>query len=122
MARRGIAVILTFLTAAILVSVAGFVVLYLLVGREPSVPSNATLTLRIGGDLAEVGPDDVVGYLRGSRATTLNTVIQNLRKAKVDSRIGGILLKPTGFDSPFWGKVQEIRNAVLDFRTSGKPV
>ena len=31
-------------------------------------------------------------------------------------------LKPTGFESPYWGKVQEIRDAVLDFRKSGKPV
>ena len=33
-----------------------------------------------------------------------------------------VLLKPTGFESPFWGKVQEMRDAVLDFRKSGKPV
>ena len=33
-----------------------------------------------------------------------------------------MLLKPTGFTSPFWGKVQEIRDAVLDFRKSGKPI
>ncbi len=33
-----------------------------------------------------------------------------------------MLLKPTGFESPFWGKVQEIRDAVLDFKKSGKPV
>src|SRR5581483_3488118 len=32
------------------------------------------------------------------------------------------LLKPTGFESPFWGKVQEIRDAVLDFKKSGKPI
>ena len=33
-----------------------------------------------------------------------------------------MILKPTGFDSPFWAKVQEIRDAVLDFRKSGKLV
>ena len=33
-----------------------------------------------------------------------------------------MLLKPTGFESPFWGKVQEIRDAVLDFKKSGKPI
>jgi protease-4 len=33
-----------------------------------------------------------------------------------------VLLKPTGFDSAYWGKVQEIRDAVLDFKKSGKPV
>jgi len=31
-------------------------------------------------------------------------------------------LKPTGFESPFWGKVQEIRDAIVEFRKSGKPV
>ena len=36
-----------------------------LFGREPAVPSNATLVLRVGGDLAELAPADVVGYLRG---------------------------------------------------------
>ena len=33
-----------------------------------------------------------------------------------------VLLKPTGFESPFWAKVQEVRDAVLDFKKSGKPV
>ena len=33
-----------------------------------------------------------------------------------------MLLKPTGFESPFWAKVQEIRDAVLDFKKSGKPI
>ena len=33
-----------------------------------------------------------------------------------------VLLKPTGFSSPYWGKVQELRDAVTDFRLSGKPV
>src|SRR5207244_6126628 len=28
----------------------------------------------------------------------------------------------TGFESPFWGKVQEIRDAVIEFKKSGKPV
>src|SRR5436853_3939492 len=120
MARRGVAIVLTLLTVAIVMSIAGFAGLYLLLGREPSVPSNATLLLRVGGDLAEIGPGDVIGYLRGSRAPTVHSIIENLRKAKVDSRIGGILLKPTGFEGPFWGKVQEIRDAVIDFRKSGK--
>ena len=29
---------------------------------------------------------------------------------------------PQTLDSPFWGKVQELRDAVLDFRKSGKMV
>src|SRR6185436_10924574 len=119
---RAVAIIVTVLGVAVVLSIVAFLGLYLLIGREPAVPSNATLVLRVGGDLAEIGPGDVVGYLRGARTATVHSIVENLRKAKVDSRIGGVLLKPTGFDTPFWGKVQEIRDAVLDFRKSGKPL
>ena len=122
MARRGFAIIFTLLGVAFVVSIAGFALLYLLIGREPAVPGNAVLVQRIGGSLAEIVPADVVGYLRGVRTPTVRSIVDNLRKAKVDSRIKAILLKPTGFDSPYWGKVQEIRDAVVDLRKSGKPV
>ncbi len=122
MARRGFTVLFTLLGIAVFVSIVGFVTLYVLFGREPSIPSNATLVLRVGGDLAEVSPTDVVNYLRGVRTPTVRSIVDNLRKAKADARVKAVLLKPTGFDSPFWGKVQEIRDAVLDFKKSGKPV
>src|SRR5436190_681683 len=122
MARRGFAVLFTILGVAVFVSIAGFALLYVLFGREPAVPSRSTLVLRAGGDLTEMEPADVVGYLRGGRAPTVRSVVDTLRKAKVDSRIRAVLLKPTGFSSPFWGKVQEIREAVIDFRKSGKPI
>ena len=71
MARRGFAILFTLLGVALFVSIVGFALLYLLVGREPAVPSNATLVLRVGGDLAEVAPADVVGYLRGASTPTV---------------------------------------------------
>jgi protease IV len=122
MARRGIAIIFTLLGLALFLSIAGFVALYFLVGREPSVASNSMLVLRVGGDLSEVAPTDVVGYLRGQRTPTVRAIVDDLRKAKVDARVSAVLLKPTGFQSPFWGKVQEIRDAVVDFKKSGKPI
>jgi protease-4 len=122
MARRGFTVVFTVLGLALFVSMAGFLLLYFLVGREPAVASNTTLVLKIGGDLAEVAPANVVGYLRGANAQTVRTVVDNLRKARVDSRVSSVLLKPSGFDSPYWGKVQEIRDAVVEFKKSGKPV
>jgi protease-4 len=122
MARRGFAILFTLLGAAVFVSIVGFTALYVLFGREPSVPSEATLMLRVGGDLSEIAPADVIGYLRGVKAPTVRSIVDNLRKARVDSRVHGIVLKPTGFSSPFWGKVQEVRDAVLEFKKSGKPV
>src|SRR5438552_12378536 len=122
MARRGFAILFTLLGIAFFISIVGFAILYFMFGREPAVPSNATLVLRVGGDLTEMAPTDVVGYIRGVRTPTVRSIVDNLRKAKVDSRIRGVLLKPTGFESPFWGKVQEIRDAVIEFKKSGKPV
>jgi len=122
MARRGFAILFTFLGVAVFVSIVGFALLFLLFAREPAVASSSTLVLRVGGDITEIAPADVVGYLRGVRTSTVKSIVDNLRKAKVDSRVRAVLLKPTGFDSPFWGKVQEVRDAVLEFRKSGKPL
>jgi protease-4 len=122
MKRRPVVIILTLLAAALTVSLAGFVLLYAAIGRAPAVPSGATLTLEIGGDLAETPATDVVSYLSDARAPTVRDVVDNLRKAKTDSRVRAVLLKPTGFASPFWGKVQELRDALVDFKESGKPL
>src|SRR5262249_44439258 len=122
MARRGFAILFTLLGIAVFISMVGFTLLYLAFGREPSVPTNATLVLKVGGSLAEMAPNDVVGYLRGTRTPTVRGLVDNLRKAKVDTRVKSVLLKPTGFEAPFWGSVQGIRDAVLDFRKSGKPI
>ena len=49
MVRRGVSMIFTLLALALLISLGGFFALYLLVGREPSVPSEAFLEMRVGG-------------------------------------------------------------------------
>src|SRR5688572_9020013 len=105
-----------------LVSIAGIVLMFLLVSRGPVVPTAATLVLRPGGELQEVPPDDVVGQVLGRDVKTVQGFIDNLRKAKRDPRIKSVLLMPSTLSLPFWAKVQELRDAVLDFRKSGKTV
>lgn len=122
MARRGLTIVMALLAAAVLVSLAIVVALYVLVGRGPSVPDHAALTLKIGGDLPELEPSDVVSYLSTTRPLTVRAITEALARAKTDPRIRAVLLRPTGFTTPYWGKVQEVRDAVLDFRASGKPV
>src|SRR5262249_38741730 len=122
MARRGLAVIFTLLGVAVFISLIGLAAIYFLIGREPSVPSNAVLTMSLGGDLAEVAPTDVVAYVRGARTPTVRDIVDNLRKAKIDRRVSAVMLKMTGFSTPYWAKMQEIRDAIIDFRTSKKPV
>jgi protease-4 len=122
MAKRGLAILLTLLAVAVVLSLTAFVALYFVFGREPSVPSRAVLRLELGGDLPESAPGDVFTYVRGARTPTVRSVVETIHKATLDKRIAGLLLQPTGFGSPYWAKVQEIRDAVRDFRTSGKPV
>jgi protease-4 len=122
MTRRPVAIIVALLAAALVVSFAGFVILYLVVGREPAVPSRAALSLEVGGDIVEMPASDVVAYLSDARTPTVRTIVESLKKAKHDSRVRAVLLKPTTFSSPYWGKVQELRDALVDFKESGKPL
>jgi protease-4 len=122
MKRRGLVILLAVLGTFVLVMVVGLVALYVAVSRGPAIPDDATLTLRIGGALVESGPADVVSLVTAGRAPTVQGIIDTLRKAKVDDRIRAVLLKPTGFSSPYWGKIQDVRDALLDFKKSGKPL
>src|SRR5205085_9531568 len=40
---------------------------------------------------------------------------------KTDARIKSVVLKPSGAGA-LWGKVQEVRDAVIDFKSSHKPI
>jgi protease-4 len=114
--------VLTFIVIAVFVSLAGIVLMYALVSRGPSVPASATLVLRPGGELQEVVPDDVVGQVLARDVKTVRGFVGSLRKAQRDARIRSVLLMPSTLSLPFWGKVQELRDAITDFRKSGKTV
>ncbi|MBI4478358.1 MAG: signal peptide peptidase SppA [Acidobacteria bacterium] len=118
--RRGVTFVISMIVAATMISMAVLLVMYVLVSREPAVPSNAALVLPISGELEE-SREDVIGLVRGRRPRTVRSIVDNLRKAKVDDRIKGVLIAPSGLQAPFWGKLQELRDAILDFRKSGKP-
>src|SRR5258705_4645230 len=101
---------------------AGVALIYVLVSRGPAIQDNSTLVLRPGGALPETVPDDVVGQLIARDTMTVRSFVESLRLAKRDPRINGVLLMPASLESPFYGKVQELRDAVLDFRKWGKVV
>lgn len=123
MNRRGVLfVILSLVGLAVVLSVIAVATLYLVVGRQPSVPDHATLTIKLGGSLEELEPTDVVSYLSAGHPPTVRSTVELLHKAKADARVSAVLLQSTGFTTPYWAKIQEVRDAVLDFRTSGKPV
>src|SRR6185436_19468549 len=117
--RRGLWVVIVLIVLAVSVSAIGMLLLVSAVGREPQISGNSTLVLRIGGDLNEMDAGGVFGpFIEGP--PTVRAVVEMLRKAKTDRRITSIILKPSG-SGALWGKVQEVRDAVVDFRRSGKP-
>ena len=42
------------------------------------------------------------------RHPTVRGIVEDLRRAKRDSRIAGVLVIPSGLDAPYWAKLQEI--------------
>jgi protease-4 len=118
--RRGVWLVVALLSVAVFVSAAGLIFTAVLVGRGPQITGNSVLTLRVSGDLAEVEPGGVIGQFLEA-PPTVRSVTEALRKAKVDKRVTGVILRPMG-TAALWAKVQEVRDAVNDFRTSGKPI
>jgi len=120
--RRAVTLLFSLVGIATLLLLTGAVFLYVFSSRGPVVPDRALLVVRPGGELLEVVPDDVVGQVLGRQASTVRGFTESLRKAKHDPRVTGVLLLPSTLELPYWAKVQELRDAILDFRESGKPV
>ena len=118
---RGVRFIVVFLSLAVVVSMAGIAVLYLMVSGAPSVASDSVLVLPVRGGLAEHRQNALLTSF-GPGGPTVRSVTDSLRKAKVDDRISGVILKPQIGPRVLWGKLQEIRDAVADYRESGKPI
>jgi len=83
------------------------------------VPAGTVVELDLERPLAEYAPSDPLGSLLHSRQTMLRDVLDGLAKAKNDDRVGAVLVRigqaPAGL-----AQIQELRDAVLDFRTGGK--
>ncbi len=120
--RRGVRLVISLIGLAVVVSMAAVVLMFFVASRGPSVPSSATLVLKPGGELPEVTPDNVVGQVFGREVSTVRGFVEALQKASRDDRVRAVLLMPSSLEMPYWGKVQEMRDAVLAFRKSGKSV
>lgn len=90
-------------------------------GSEPVVRDNSVLTLKIEGSLPDYVPEDPIRKIFSEDNQSLTGLLMQFKKAKVDKRVGAILLD-IDFSEVGWGKADEIREAIADFRSSGKPV
>jgi protease-4 len=113
-------VVLVLLSLAVLFSLSGLVLISLLSGAAPSVPSNATLYLDIRAPLAEVAPTDVVSQLI-ERGPTLRETVGMIRAARDDDRVASLVVTVQA-PGALWGQLQELYGALQGFRASGKPI
>src|SRR5258706_12690415 len=90
-------------------------------GNRPSIQDNSVLTLRISGSLPDYVPDDPFRRIFGAQPQSLGSLLAQFRKAKVDKRISAVMLD-IDMSEDGWAKSEEIRGAIQDFRSSGKPV
>ena len=104
--------------------IVGIIGLFLIadtLGR-PTVPENAVLVLSVSGSLPDYVPEDELGKALGiGQQQSFTSLLTQLRKAKIDKRVGGVLLD-INFPGIGWGKAYELREAIADFKQSGKPV
>jgi protease IV len=120
--RKAILIFCGIFAALILVAFIGVAVLWLMFSKaEPSIRDNSVLVLRVSGSLPDYTPDDPFKKFFGGPDQSLTGLVMQFKKAKVDRRIKGILLD-INMSGVGWGKAEEIRDAIADFRTSGKPV
>ena len=120
-------------TSKVLLLVGGIIFAVLVVGiiavaliaeslGRPTVPENSVLVLSISGDLPDYVPEDQFSKALGvNQKQSFTGLLTQLRKAKIDSRIQAVMLD-INFPGIGWGKADELRDAVKDFKLSGKPV
>jgi protease IV len=121
-ARKTALIIVGILGALILVGALGIAVIWLALRKgEPTIRDNSVLTLRVAGSLPDYSPDDPFKKVFGGPDQSLTGLVMQFKKAKVDKRIKAILLD-VNMSGVGWGKAEEIRDAITDFRSSGKPV
>jgi len=79
------------------------------------------LDLRVGGELPEAPSSDFGSFFE-RRPTSLRTYVEALDMASRDPKVKAVVLRASILSDAGWGKVQELREAVTEFRRSGKPV
>ncbi|NIW80670.1 MAG: hypothetical protein GWN16_14950, partial [Calditrichae bacterium] len=88
----------------------------------PPVARNSFLELTIAGEIPERTIDDPLRKAVGDIPNlSVKKILQTLHKAKIDDKIVGIILRPLAVGTG-WAKTEEIRNALLDFKSTGKPI
>ncbi|PYT27066.1 MAG: signal peptide peptidase SppA [Acidobacteria bacterium] len=113
------------LTGIILVGLFLFIAIFALARmreKPPVIADGSTLMLDLEGEIPERAPVEFpIPFLQRHTPPTVADVWGTLRKATADNRIRAIIFEPRDL-SIGWGKLEEIRADLENFRKSGKPI
>lgn len=87
----------------------------------PEVSNNSVMVLNLSGVIDEQGQEDFLGTLTGNTMSNLglDNMLSAIKKAKDNDKIKGIYIE-AGILQAGYATMQEIRNALLDFKKKGK--
>lgn len=117
--KKGKYILIIFLIFFFLIIVTLGLFLYQEFRRPPAVKANSYLELKLSGEVVERGVPNMWMMLARMEPLTMHDIWMNIRKAKKDRRIKSLLLR-LEYIQCNWAKINEIREAILDFRKSGK--
>ena len=84
------------------------------------VKENSVLELDLNKSIYERTPNELDAYLEGNQVLGADVLLKSIRMAKDDDNISGIYLKMSALYNAGWALTEEIRNAIVDFKESGK--
>jgi protease-4 len=119
--KKGTYVLLIFLFFFLLAAASVFFLVFSeFAGTSVVVPSRSYLEVGLAGPVEELAPRDVLSVLlRRNKPITVYDFWMNMRKAAVDRRIQAVLVRVNMLECD-WAKATELRDAILEFRRSGK--
>lgn len=90
--------------------------------RRVAVADGSTLVLKLEDDVPEKAPPEIpLPFFQAQAPLSVREVWETFRRAAADNRIKAVLFEPRGL-SIGWAKMQEIRDEILQFKKSGKPI
>lgn len=123
-----------FFASLLAIIVASFLLIILLVGvisavtsfkdQAITIKSQSLLLLKLDHRIVERKSNNPfedleLPGLKTSSVTGLNQILNCIEKAKADARIKGVFLELSDINTGY-ATIEEIRNALIDFKTSGK--
>lgn len=130
--KQVLATLIGSFTGLVLFSLIGtgsLVLLFFIIGtrdQEPQISSNSILVFDLSKPIQDTNPPLSFAEKlleEEARPLTLQTVVNSIEKAKTDDRIKGIYLDGSdGTSTVGYAVLKEIREALVDFKESGKKV